>query len=308
MSIVNSITPEVLTLLINSCAEKPFDIKSENIITDICKNLEYKRENIAIFKLIFQNAGFYPLPDYKNIFFQSCTNGLIELVECLLKNMEPKDIPLLSELNHSIIYGTLLKGHTNVAKLLIEKKIFYMYSGKLGTNGLTIACNHGFIETVKLLLEAGVSANITDDSNIYNAAKQGHYEIVKLLLEYPDVNPNNFPNSAIRAAAQKNYDDIVKLILQKRTNLRPEDFKFDDDIDKKIISMHSELYPVLPIMTPADLKSDIISMNTELYPNQRPFNNGRLNEILKQLKEEMNKEKISEIIIKENNIMFTMQF
>ena len=308
MSLVNSITPEVLTLLINSCTENPSDIKSKNIIADICKNLEYNRENIAIFKLIFQNAGFYPLSDYKNIFFQSCTKGLIELVECLLKNMEPKDIPILYKLNHSIIYETLLKGHTNVAKLLIEKKILYIHGGHLGTNGLTIACNHGFIETVKLLLEAGVSASIYNDSNIYNAAKEGHYEIVKLLLEYPDVNPNNFSNSAIRIAAQKNYDDIVKLILQKRTNLTPEDFKFDDDIDKKIISMHSELYPALPIITPVDLKSDIISMNSEFYPNQNPFNNGRLSDILKQLKEEMNKEKISEITIRENNIMFTMQF
>ena len=284
MSVINSISHQILISLINSCAENPSDTKSKDIISDICKNLAYTKDNIAIFKLIIENKIFYPLP--KDVFVLSCTNGLIELVKCLLKNMANEDIPRC--FNHSVIYETLKNGHTNIAKLLIENKIFVKYGERLGINGLNFACESGNFEIVKLLLEAGVKVHEECPDSINMAAKAGHYEIVNLLLDYPKVDPNGKYNSAIRIAAKNNYDDIVKLILQKRNNLTPNNFKSADDIDKKIISIYHELYPEPVVEIP------VVSNNNEC-----------LNDLLKQVKQEMVKQNIFEITIRPDSILVT---
>ena len=286
MSVINSISHEILISLINSCAENPSDTKSKDIITDICENLKYHEENIEIFKLIFENKVFYPLP--KKVFSLSCTNGLIELVECLLKNME--DIPTIFNYQ-SAIYVTLHNGHTNIAKLLIEKKIFVKTGEILGINGLDLACESGYFEIVKLLLEACVKTHETSSDAIYNAAKQGHYEIVKLLLDYPKVDPTAKNKSAIYVAAKNNYDDIVKLILQKRANVTSTIFGSDSDTNKKIISIYNELYPVPSIGIP-------VSSN----------NNECLNDLLKKLQQEMVKQNISKITITSDSILVTNDF
>ena len=287
MSLINSASPKFLISLILSCGENPSDIKSKNIIADICNNLEYKSENVVIFKLIFENKIFYPLPSHNNIFTSSCINGLIELVECLLQNIDDSDIPRTIN-EASLVYETIAKGHLNVAKLLIEKKILNKNNtGQLYPNGLYLACENGYIEIVNLLLAAGVEPHISNLS-IYNAAKGGHYEIVKILLDYPLVSAHNYNHSAICIAATRNYDDIVKLILQKRPNITPEDFKSDNDINKKIISIYNELntLPCVEISVPSN-------------------NNECLNNLLKQLRQEMATQNIFKITITSDSIWVT---
>ena len=287
MSIINSVSNDILIALIYASARHPSDTKSKDIITDICKNLKYDRKNVAIFKLIFENKVFYPLP--QNVFVLSCRNGLIELVECLLKNMANVDIS--RSFNYtSVIYETLSNGHTNIAKLLIKNKIFAKKStGELTINGLETACEKGFIETVKLLLEAGVKPS---NLCIYMAAQNGHYEIVKILLDYPEVDPN-CNSSAILTASKNNFDDIVKLILQKRPNITPANFKSDDNINKKIISIYNQLYPVPVVEIP--VVEIPVSSN----------NNGSLNDLLKQLRQEMAKQNIFKITITSDSILVT---
>ena len=299
MSIINSITHENLISIINSCAQNPSDTKSKDVISDICKNLKYNMENIAILKLIFENKVFYPLP--RDVFASSCINGLIELVECLLKNIKNVEIPTTIN-GDSAIYGVLYRGHIQIAKLLIKNKIFAIRAeGDLGINGLNFACENGLIEIVQLLLDAGIKANVSK-LGIYGAAKAGHYEIVKLLLEYPEVNANDSNFSAINKAAKNNYDDIVKLILQKRTNITPANFKSDDAVDKKIISIYNELYPIPCInIAVAPVKIPASPIETSLPSN----NNECLNDLLKRLRQEMTKQNIFKITITSESILVT---
>lgn len=109
MSNINTYPSEALLFIIKICAENLSNTISKNMIASICKDLEYKRENVPVFKLIFENPVFYPLPNQTYVFISSCTNGLIELVECLLNNMLPKDIPK-SDGYSSVISSALAKG------------------------------------------------------------------------------------------------------------------------------------------------------------------------------------------------------
>ena len=303
---------EILISLINSCAENSSDTKSKDIIASICKNLKYEEKNIAIFKIIFENKVFYPVPLYKKIFASSCINGLFELVECLLKNIDDIDIPRTIDCE-AVVYLTLKKGHINVAKLLIEKKILDKSSkGELYSNGLYFACENGHIEIVKLLLEAGVKKHETCYEVIYRAAKTGQYEIVNLLLDNIQVaSDKNLYNPAIYIAATNNFDNIVKLILQKRPCITRANFIPDTDINKKIISIYNELYPepsveisAVPteISTEPSVEISAVPVEISAVPSN---NNEYLNDLLKKLRQEMTKQNIFKISITPNSIMVT---
>ena len=164
-------------------------------------------------------------------------------------------------------------------------------------NGLYTACEKGFIEIVQLLLAEGIKINTF---SIYCAAKFGQYEIVKLSLDYPELDPLT---DTIVIAAKNNYYDIVKLILEKRPNITLTNFKPDNDIDKKIISIYHELYPLPAVEVSAPTveipaveipKSPIVSNNNEC-----------LNDLLKKLRQEMTKQNIFKISITSNSIMVT---
>lgn len=55
-----------------------------------------------------------------------------------------------------------------------------------GDYALRVACEKGFVDNVKLLLEAGADANATNskgESPIDAAAKSGHNDLVMMLLD-----------------------------------------------------------------------------------------------------------------------------
>ncbi|KAI0530069.1 ankyrin repeat-containing domain protein [Xylaria digitata] len=165
------------------------------------------------------------------------------IVEVLLENdINPN---LSSEYFGSALYAAAFSGHTDMARLLIDRGAALDSKGFLGTP-LEAAAQLGHVQMLQLLLERWPSANGNDMVNrcLVYASKNGHKRAVQLLLER-DVDLNagkdigqippvladqiRRPNSNISdrhcytplfTAAEHGHDDVVRLLLA-RSDLNP---------------------------------------------------------------------------------------
>ena len=113
-------------------------------------------------------------------------------------------------------------GHISAKLLLIEgfgyREVMWRYSE--GFTGLHCAAYLGLDEiAIALLEEVGdCGADMADDwgcTPLVWAAESGHEEIVKLLLDWKEVNPDssaNFGKTPLQCAAEGGHDGIVKLL------------------------------------------------------------------------------------------------
>ena len=87
---------------------------------------------------------------------------------------------------------------------------------KINIDNIGEVSTYGLIDEVKRLLDQGEDPS--DDNNwaIRLASRNGHTEIVKVLLQDERVDPSDKDNYAIRMSSNNGYTDIVKLLLQDR--------------------------------------------------------------------------------------------
>lgn len=96
---------------------------------------------------------------------------------------------------------------------------------------LLTACSSGDFQKVQGLLLAGMSPNITSsyylsDIPLQEAAKNGHYDIVRELLAYgAEINAQDYRNdTALKWAAFNGHYAIVELLLNYGADLHIRDF------------------------------------------------------------------------------------
>jgi ankyrin repeat protein len=111
------------------------------------------------------------------------------------------------------------KGHTEMAKLLLEKGTNVDVAKNDGKTALMVASANGHTEVVKLLLEKGAKVNATDKEGftaLMLASFAGHIEMVKLLMgNGADVNVINRDRTALELASSKGHTEVVKLLREK---------------------------------------------------------------------------------------------
>lgn len=133
----------------------------------------------------------------------------------------------LDDLKQDLLFKTLLRGQTNLAKRLIEKGTGIDVNALDQTFGtlLYVACEKGYTDIVQLLLDKG--ANVNQPANQYDwtplmiASQKGNDEIVKILLA-AGANPNQMEKdgeTALGHAISRNKINIVKLLLDKGANV-----------------------------------------------------------------------------------------
>ena len=88
-----------------------------------------------------------------------------------------------------------------------------------GAANLVVACAEGDTDTVRLLLQKGVSPNIAAQAStpLRTAAMYGHADIVRLLLEkgaLPDYKAEGSPWTPLLAAVASGYADTVDILLK----------------------------------------------------------------------------------------------
>ena len=108
----------------------------------------------------------------------------------------------------------------NIEKLVRQlNDLFIPDEGKLGRTALTVAAKAGHIDIVKILLERGASVDIEDElglTPLFYAAEQGHTEIVKNLLSRGAQVDRYYlilRQTALTAATRNGHTEVVELCL-----------------------------------------------------------------------------------------------
>jgi len=109
----------------------------------------------------------------------------------------------------------------------------------IGLACLHIACQHGHLEVVKLLLDhrAAVNAMTFDGRRLtalHFASQNGHHEIAKLLLKFKaDVNATTYfsADTALHFASRNGHKDVVKLLLAHKADTSAKTFDGKKAID-----------------------------------------------------------------------------
>lgn len=122
-----------------------------------------------------------------------------------------KDVDPSSNNNYAIQW-TVMNGHTEVVKLLLEDPRVNPSAADNYPNIDTITSNH--IEAVKLLLQdERVDPSVDDNSAICWTSARGQTEFVKLLLQDERIDPSVDDNYAIRLASVCGHTKVVELLL-----------------------------------------------------------------------------------------------
>jgi len=162
------------------------------------------------------------------------------------------------------------KGYFNIAKILIKHGANV---NGLALDGMTPLMNAVYTnktKIVKLLLENGASPNYilpeTSESPIILAARNGNFDITKLLLEYK-CNPNTKDSGGLTAldwAVMNGYTDVaeelinspkIQLITKESESSRPmilalqnNNFKVAEALIAKGVSPNSPAYDKMPLI------------------------------------------------------------
>ncbi|MCI0382818.1 MAG: ankyrin repeat domain-containing protein [Chlamydiae bacterium] len=108
----------------------------------------------------------------------------------------------------------ITSGHTNLAIDLIKFNQ-WINPGANNNAAIQLASQNGHFKVVKELLEdSRVDPSANNNEAIRNASEKGHLEVVKELLNDPRVDPSTNNNEAIRKASENNHPKVVKELLQ----------------------------------------------------------------------------------------------
>lgn len=180
---------------------------------------------------------------------RNCLQGLIQgvvgrIIFASVKNEGTDQECMEKDLsrNPRLLIRASNAGHAEMVKLLLETvadeasksisinpwgekscKSAFAEMLEAGEIALWNASSGGYTEVVKLLLDFGVDANVTNEYNqppLLGASVQGHTEVVKLLLEHgADVNWENHGWTPIVFATLNDQTEVVRLLISAGAKL-----------------------------------------------------------------------------------------
>ena len=167
-------------------------------------------------KLILTNYGIPNNPRWSDI-APFITSGIDRAVEmCMERGLNSPDVQLRS---------AVMKDDVVALRLALERGAKIDGKTGKGHTALSLAAQHGHLDSLRLLLEHG--AVVDGSSGSYPplsiAVRYGHEDIVKTLLDY-DAKveaPQAYGNS-LYAAAEQGHERIVQMLLDAGANINCE--------------------------------------------------------------------------------------
>jgi ankyrin repeat protein len=153
-------------------------------------------------------------------------NGNVSLVNYLLKYYA-NELENTDSEGETALFKACLRGHFNIAKLLIEKGANVNVINKYREN-ILFFCSPKEVSFLDFLIQKGIEIN---QQNIYGQSalivecRNGRVDAVKYLVERgADVNlKDNYGQSAISIALTNNYMSIVDYLIEKGADLHTQD-------------------------------------------------------------------------------------
>lgn len=139
----------------------------------------------------------------------------------------------------------------NVVSYLVSKNADVNALNKLGADPLTIALASGEAALARILLQNGSNPNLKWNkmnlTHLMNAARNGHLEVLKLLLDYSaEINAQDDKgNTALHYATSEGFSRIVKTLVSEGANKDLKNIKGETPLDIAISSDHKEIADAL---------------------------------------------------------------
>lgn len=148
--------------------------------------------------------------------------GETSFVEKVLKENPTLDVNRSrAEGNKTALYLACEKGYSDIVKLLLERKADAMIcdDARVNCSALTVAARNGHVEVVNLLLAAGVDKESRDDRNrtaLYAAAANNKPKVVQCLCEdKANVNVYGLNKwTPLTCAVNDGYVEVIKVLLK----------------------------------------------------------------------------------------------
>jgi ankyrin repeat protein len=151
----------------------------------------------------------------------ACRNGHVSIVQQLLARGDVDVNACGSVYRHTPLIAACDMGHVEIINLLLAKDGINIDLVN-GTTPLAAAAGRGLVEVVEYFLARdNLNPNNIGDRNhaLGCAASGGYVDVMKLLLDHPDVDPNfargfHYRDTALVLGAR--FPDVVKLLLDQR--------------------------------------------------------------------------------------------
>ena len=156
----------------------------------------------------------------------ACLYGNLEIVKFFCEELDKKD-EILNEFIHLRGFDSITPlhlacegGHDKIVNYILSKKeyaqkqVFEIDSER--RTPLIVACQNGFLECVKLLVNFGVLSK-SSQSGLIDAASSGYADIVIYLLQQKEVNVKEFNSdnlTALEAAVMNGRLSVVEVLIQ----------------------------------------------------------------------------------------------
>ena len=159
---------------------------------------------------------------------EACITGKTEIVKILLQQNGSKTELNATDVNGRTVFMlTCIKGHKDVAKLLIDHSVELNTKANNGLTAFDYACRGKKTDVVKLLLdysamkqiELNHKENLHGRTAFVSACENGDKDVVKILLDYSGSNhidfnaTDHFERTAFMLACCNGHKDVVNLLL-----------------------------------------------------------------------------------------------
>src|SRR6266446_1772557 len=154
--------------------------------------------------------------------------GFQDLAEKLISK-HPQQINSTYGYYVSPLVAALRGGHFKIAQSLYERGANVDVQGTYNRTPLDGASLSGHLEIVEWLLSRGANPNVREDQNgwapLHSAARFGHVEVSRLLLQYKvDNNPqDSHGQTPLHLASRAGYVDVALLLLEHGADVNTRD-------------------------------------------------------------------------------------
>ena len=157
-------------------------------------------------------------------------------------------------------------GHSEIAKLLVDKGAEINAHGVPFINALQAASARGHEQVVKLLLDKGaeINAQIRPFGNaLYAASYRGHEQMIKPLVDKgADINAQGGPfGNALQAASVGGNEQMVKLLLDKGAEVNAQGEEYSNALKAALAEGHEQI--VKPLLEVIDTKAASVGAPTD---------------------------------------------
>jgi ankyrin repeat protein len=156
----------------------------------------------------------------------ACENGIKETAQLALtyyREIKEEDLHRMLEMKKAFLIACE-GGYVDLVKIMVNKGVLAMDTEIIGIHGLLLAAGEGHNSILRVLLEGGVdpnSAKARGLTPLKAAACEGHQQTVKILLDHGAAINCVYGNygTALDVAAQRGQLDMVRFLLDNGANI-----------------------------------------------------------------------------------------